>query len=306
MCYASPVAPGPMGTNQGVERLVLAHALDDGVSGCLVVTALDVEVAQERLKDQGGQEGNPSLQQIDERGVGAELFEYRRGEASLKEPCMVILPWCEDHCAKAIVYTGVVTGLPSLGDGVRRPEALYVCCVVGIGVYDGEAPYLRFSENPHGLAVRDDVHQCIQGRLGGFVEDSLATARSGIDGFQGCPADLAKQAACEEVALPSHSPSEVWVQLIVVQACKDVLAHPLYSLGAWCEGDMLWFDGDVNALYLVCLGRGLSSGWLHPVAQCSIEILEGLESRRGVLGDFGAAIVIHIMHRGAQEEDSGH
>ena len=124
--------------------------------------------------------------------------------------------------------------------------------------------------------------------------------------FKGCTADLAKQAAGKEVALPSHSPSHVGVQVIVVQACEDVLAHPLYALGARCKGDMLWLDGDVNALYFVCLGRGLSFGWFHPVAQCSIEILEGLESRRGVLGDFGAAIVIHIMHRGAQEEDPGH
>ena len=50
-----------MGTNQGVERLVLSDALDDGVSGCLVVAALDVEVAQEGLEDQGGQQGNPSF-----------------------------------------------------------------------------------------------------------------------------------------------------------------------------------------------------------------------------------------------------
>ena len=77
-------------------------------------------------------------------------------------------------------------------------------------------------------------------------------------------------------------------------------------LGAWCKDYMLWLDGDVNALDLARLGWGLSFGRFHPVAQCSIEILKGLESRRRVLGDFGAAIVIHIMHRGAQEEDPGH
>ena len=98
---------------------------------------------------------------------------------------MVSLPRCEDDCAKAIVHAGIVTWLPSLGDEVGWFEALRICCVVGIGVYDGEALYLRLSGNPHGLAVRDDVHQCIQGRLGGFVEDSLATVCPGIDGFQG-------------------------------------------------------------------------------------------------------------------------
>ena len=130
---ASPIVPGPMGTNQGVERLMFPDALDDGVSGRLVVAALDVEVAQEGLEDQGGQEGNPSFQQVDESGVGAKLLEQRCGEASLKEPCTVS----------------------------------------------------RLSGNPHGLTVRDDVHQCIQGRLGGFVEDSLVTVCPCIDGLQG-------------------------------------------------------------------------------------------------------------------------
>ena len=51
------------------------HALNDGVPGSLIVATLDVEVAQQRLEDQAGQERNPCLQQIDECGVGAELFE---------------------------------------------------------------------------------------------------------------------------------------------------------------------------------------------------------------------------------------
>ena len=38
--------------------------------------------------------------------------------------------------------------------------------------------------------------------------------------FRGGTADLAN----EEVALPSHSSGQVGVQVIVVQACEDVLA----------------------------------------------------------------------------------
>ena len=53
--------------------------------------------------------------------------------------------------------------------------------------------------------------------------------------FRGGTADFAKQAAGEEVAHPSHSSGQVGVQVIIVEACEDVLAHPLDSLGAWCK-----------------------------------------------------------------------
>ena len=49
---ASPIVSGPMGTHQGVERLV-SDALDDGVLGCLVIAALDVEVAYRGSKTKG-------------------------------------------------------------------------------------------------------------------------------------------------------------------------------------------------------------------------------------------------------------
>ena len=56
-----------MCTDEGVQRLMLSDALDDGMPGCLIVATLDVEVAQQGLEDQGGQQGNPRLQQVDER-----------------------------------------------------------------------------------------------------------------------------------------------------------------------------------------------------------------------------------------------
>ena len=63
---------------------------DDGVSGCLIVASLDVELMEEGLEDQRGQKCHPCLQQVDERRVGTELFEDLLGEASLKEPYAVL------------------------------------------------------------------------------------------------------------------------------------------------------------------------------------------------------------------------
>ena len=54
MCNAPPIVPGPMRTDEGVERLMFPDALDDGVPGCLIIAALDVEVAQQGFEDQGG------------------------------------------------------------------------------------------------------------------------------------------------------------------------------------------------------------------------------------------------------------
>ena len=62
VCDALPIVPCPMCTDEGVQRLMLSDALDDGMPGCLIVATLDVEVAQQGLEDQGGQQGNPRLQ----------------------------------------------------------------------------------------------------------------------------------------------------------------------------------------------------------------------------------------------------
>ena len=102
---------------------------------------------------------------------------------------------------------------------------------------------------------------------------------SSIDGLEGGPADFAEQPAGEEVALTSHSSGHVGIQVIGVQACEDVLTHPLHPLGAWCEDNVLLLYGDVDTLYLVCVGWWLSFRWLHPVAQRTVEIFEGLEAR---------------------------
>ena len=59
---------------------------DDGVSGGLIVAALDVEVIEQGLEDQWCYEGHPSFQQVDKGCVGAELFEDHFGEASQEEP----------------------------------------------------------------------------------------------------------------------------------------------------------------------------------------------------------------------------
>ena len=81
-------------------------ALDDGVPGRLIVTALDVEVAQQGLEDQGGQQGHPRLQQVDECGVGAELKEDLFGEASLEEPCSIDLSWGKMTAPKPLSMVG--------------------------------------------------------------------------------------------------------------------------------------------------------------------------------------------------------
>ena len=67
--------PGPVGADETVERLMRANALDQGVSCGFVVAALDVEVTEERLKDERCDDGNPCLKKVDERCVGAELFQ---------------------------------------------------------------------------------------------------------------------------------------------------------------------------------------------------------------------------------------
>ena len=200
-----------MRADEGVERLMFPDALDDGVPGCLIVAAMDVEVAQQGLEDQGGQQCNPSLQQVDESGVGAELLEEFCGEASLKEPCSMILPRCKDDRAEAVVHAAIVLRLPSLGDGVARSEALPIDGVVGIGVYDREMSDSGFSGNPHGPTMRYDVHQSVEGCFGRLVERGLVAMGPRINGLEGGPADFAEQPAGEKVTLTSHPSGHVGI-----------------------------------------------------------------------------------------------
>ena len=211
MRNAPPIVPCPMCADEGVERLVFPDTLDDGMPGCLIVAALDVEVAQQGLEDQGGQQCNPSLQQVDESGVGAELLEELCGEASLKEPCSMSLPQNKDDCAEAVVHAGIVLRLPSLGDGVARSEALPIDGVVGIGVDYREMSDSGFSGYLHGPTMRYDVHQGVEGCFGWLVERGLVAVGPRIDGLEGGPADFAEQPASEKVTFTSHPPSHVGI-----------------------------------------------------------------------------------------------
>ena len=71
MCYTSSVVPCPVSTDEAIERLMLANAFDQGVTCGLVVATLDVEVTEERLEDEWGDDGDPCLEKVDECGVGA-------------------------------------------------------------------------------------------------------------------------------------------------------------------------------------------------------------------------------------------
>ena len=97
------------------------------------------------------------------------------------------------------------------------------------------------------------------------------TVGSCVDGFERGPANFAEQPTGEKVTLACHSSCHVWVQVIGVQTCEDVLAHSVHTLGAWCEHNVLLFYADVDTLYLVCLGWWLSLRWFHPISQCAVE-----------------------------------
>ena len=51
---------------------MFSYALDEHMACCLVVTARDVELADERLADEGRYDGHPCFQEVDERCVGAK------------------------------------------------------------------------------------------------------------------------------------------------------------------------------------------------------------------------------------------
>ena len=137
----------------------------------------------------------------------------------------MILPRRKDDRDEAVVHDGIVLRLPSLGDGVARSEALPIGGVVGIGVYDWETPSpdLGFPGEPHGPTVRYDVHQGVEGCFGRLVECGLVTVGPRVNGLEGGLADFAEQATGQEIALTSHPSGQVGIQVIVVEACEDVL-----------------------------------------------------------------------------------
>ena len=52
MSNAPPIVPRPVCADEGVEGLMLSDSLDDCMSSCLVVAALNVELAEEGFEDQ--------------------------------------------------------------------------------------------------------------------------------------------------------------------------------------------------------------------------------------------------------------
>ena len=62
--------PRPMCGDQAVQRLVFADALDERMSGCLVVTALDIEIVKPRLKDHRSKDRGPGLEEVNESLIG--------------------------------------------------------------------------------------------------------------------------------------------------------------------------------------------------------------------------------------------
>ena len=83
--------------------------------------------------------------------------------------------------------------------------------------------------------------------------------------FERLPHDLSEQATSEEVAFAGHPSGGVGVEVVVLDALKYLLLPPLDSLGAWCEDNIVLFDGDVYSLDLVGSGGRLSFGWIHVV-----------------------------------------
>ena len=98
--------------DEGVQWLMLSHSLDDGMSSCLVVATLDVELAKEGLEDQRGQQGHPCFQQVDVGGVGAELSEDLAGEPFLEVPCPTISARWQEDLSPSVVHLGEVLRMP--------------------------------------------------------------------------------------------------------------------------------------------------------------------------------------------------
>ena len=76
--------------------------------------------------------------------------------------------------------------------------------------------------------------------------------------FERRPSDLSEQATSEEVTCAGHPPGGDRVEVVVLDAFEHLFLHPLHSLGARCEHDIMLLDGDVYSLDLVGSGGRLS------------------------------------------------
>ena len=135
MCYTSSVVPGPVGADETIERLMLANALDQGVSRGFVVAALDVEVTEERLKDERCDDGNPCLKKGDECGVGAELFQDVDRQLALEVPRYLRAAVGKDDHSPTVIHGAIIMGNPFGRTFLSGTKSSFS----GVRVDDGEA-----------------------------------------------------------------------------------------------------------------------------------------------------------------------
>ena len=127
---------------------------------------------------------------------------------------------------------------------------------------------------------------------------------SGTDGFQGSSSDFPEESRGQEVAFAGHATCLVWVEPILLETELYLLAHPLYSLWAWCQGDALRLCADDDPLYLAETCWRLSFAGFHVVSEGTVEIFERSEAGVGMRCSLRAAIIINIEHGGAKEDDT--
>ena len=123
----------------------------------LIVAALDIEVAQNGFTYYWCDDGDPSFEEVDKGGVGAELLEDLLWKSTLEVPGSTHLSWWEDHGAPPVLDRCVVGWLPPVRDLISWSKSGASCDVVSVGVDDGEMSVLYLQGYPHGSAMLNDV-----------------------------------------------------------------------------------------------------------------------------------------------------
>ena len=145
--------PRPVCADEGVDGLMFSDSLEEGMSSCLILAALNVELAEEGFEDQWCQQCHPCFQQINEGCVGAEQFEDFFGESVLEKPCSMLFSRGKDDCPETIVDCGEVGWIPIFWDRIGGPEVVIVGRVICIGANDGKLHHSQFTWYSHGLAM---------------------------------------------------------------------------------------------------------------------------------------------------------
>ena len=156
-----------------------------------VVTALEVKVTEERLDDEGCDDGHPGFDKIDESSVGAELLQDVDWELALKVPGCSRLPIGKEDCPPAIVHGAIILWIPVLLSGTQSAFSRKVVGV-RVDIDDGE-PGMRI------------------GWLLERVQRGMVAVGPGIDGLERRPAHLAEESACEEIAFACHTAGLLWL-----------------------------------------------------------------------------------------------